>query len=77
MLRALENRIIPLCPDYPVTKTVTGFVADYISTGSNYSHESKRLSPPGFLWRRRFEVFLPFIAKLTVFFPGEGSICTS
>ena len=26
------------------------------------------------LWRRRFEVFLPFIAKLTVFFPGEGQL---
>ncbi len=55
-------------------ETATGFVADYISTVSNYSHESKHLSPPGFLWRRRFEVFLPFIAKLTVFFPGEGQL---
>jgi phenylpropionate dioxygenase-like ring-hydroxylating dioxygenase large terminal subunit len=64
----------PVVPDYLITKTVTGFVADYISTVSNYSHESKRLSPPGFLWRRRFEVFWPFIAKLTVFFPGEGQL---
>jgi vanillate O-demethylase monooxygenase subunit len=64
----------PVVPDYPITKTATGFVADCVSTVSNYSHESKHLNPPGFLWRRRFEVFLPFIAKLTVFFPGEGQL---
>jgi vanillate O-demethylase monooxygenase subunit len=60
----------PVVPDYPVTKTPTGFVADYISTVSNYSHDYKHLNPPGYLWHRRFEVFLPFTAKLTVHFPG-------
>jgi len=61
-------------PDYRVTKTSTGLVADYISTVSNYPHEHKHLNPPGFLWRRRFEVFLPFTAKLTVFFPKNGQL---
>jgi vanillate O-demethylase monooxygenase subunit len=60
----------PEVPDYTVTKTANGFVADYISTVSNYSKEFKHLDPPGFLWRRRFEAFLPFTAKLTVFFPN-------
>ncbi|WP_213806838.1 aromatic ring-hydroxylating dioxygenase subunit alpha [Granulicella sp. dw_53] len=64
----------PVVPDYPVVKTETGFVADYISTVSNYSHEFKHLNPPGFLWRRRFEVFFPFTAKLTVFFPGDARL---
>jgi hypothetical protein len=41
---------------------------------SNYSHEYKHLNPPGFLWRRRFEVFLPFTAKLTVFYPEGGQL---
>lgn len=59
----------PVVPDYPVTKTKQGFVADYVSTVSNYAHGSKHLSPPDFLWRRRFEVFYPFTPKLTVFFP--------
>jgi phenylpropionate dioxygenase-like ring-hydroxylating dioxygenase large terminal subunit len=59
----------PEVPDYPVTKTPRGFVADYISTVSNYPTALKHLNPPGFLWRRRFETFLPFTAKLTVFFP--------
>ena len=60
----------PEVPDYAVTKTAHGFVADYISTVSNYSKDFKHLNPPGFLWRRRFEAFLPFTAKLTVFFPN-------
>ncbi len=62
----------PVVPDYKVTKTTDGFVADYISTVSNYSHEFKHLNPPGFQWHRRFEVFRPFTAKLTVEFPGGG-----
>jgi phenylpropionate dioxygenase-like ring-hydroxylating dioxygenase large terminal subunit len=59
----------PEVPDYPVTRMPRGFVADYYSTVSNYAHGSKHLNPPGFLWHRRFEMFLPFAAKLTVFFP--------
>ncbi len=60
----------PEVPDYTVTKTANGFIADYISTVSNYSKEFKHLNPPEFLWHRRFETFLPFTAKLTVFFPN-------
>jgi vanillate O-demethylase monooxygenase subunit len=62
----------PVVPDYKVTKTERGFVADYISTVSNYAHGYKHLGPPGFLWHRRFEVYLPFTAKLTVTFPDGG-----
>jgi len=61
-------------PHYPVTNTPGGFVADYVSTVSNYSRDYKHLNPPGFLWRRRFEVFFPFTAKLTVFFPNGGQL---
>jgi len=57
-------------PDYAVTKTASGFVADYVSTVNNYASEFKHLNPPGFLWHRRFDAFLPFTAKLTVFFPN-------
>ena len=62
-------------PTYPVTITPGGFIADYRSTVSNYSHGSKHLNPPGFLWRRQFEVWLPFTAKITVYFPGEDRLC--
>lgn len=61
-------------PDYAVTRTSRGHIADYHSTVSNYSHLYKHLNPPGFLWRRLFEVFLPFVAKLTVFFPEDGQL---
>jgi phenylpropionate dioxygenase-like ring-hydroxylating dioxygenase large terminal subunit len=61
-------------PDYPITKTPGGFVADYRSTVSNYSRLYKHLNPPGFVWHRRFEVFLSFATKLTVFFPEGGQL---
>lgn len=64
----------PEVPDYSVTKTPRGFVADYFSTVSNYALGFKHLNPPGFVWHRRFEVFLPFTAKLTVTFPGDGKL---
>ncbi len=60
----------PEVPEYAVSKTAHGFVADYMSTVSNYSTEFKHLNPPGFLWHRRFEAFLPFTGKLTVFYPN-------
>jgi len=64
----------PVVPDYAVTKTPNGFVADYISSVSNYAHGYKHLAPADFMWHRRFEVFLPFTAKLTVTFPGGGKL---
>ncbi|MDD5200857.1 MAG: aromatic ring-hydroxylating dioxygenase subunit alpha [Terrimicrobiaceae bacterium] len=64
----------PEVPNYPVEATPTGFRADYVSTVSNYPTHLKHLNPPGFQWRRLFEVFLPFTAKLTVFFPNDGQL---
>ena len=67
----LDNREVP---SYPVELTAAGFRADYISTVSNYSTGFKHLNPPGFRWRRLFETWLPFTAKLTVFFPNDGQL---
>ncbi len=64
----------PVVPDYAVTKTPNGFVADYISSVSNYAHGFKHLAPKEFMWHRRFEMYLPFTAKLTVTFPGGGKL---
>jgi vanillate O-demethylase monooxygenase subunit len=64
----------PVVPDYKVTKTERGFVADYVSTVSNYAHGYKHLAPQDFQWHRRFEVFLPFTAKLTITFPCGGKL---
>ncbi|MDJ0708691.1 MAG: aromatic ring-hydroxylating dioxygenase subunit alpha [Leptolyngbyaceae cyanobacterium MO_188.B28] len=57
-------------PDYPIELTPHGFRADYVSSVSNYAHGMKHLAPPDFRWRRLFEAWLPFTAKLTVFFPN-------
>ena len=62
-------------PPYPVEITAAGFRADYVSTVSNYPVHLRHLNPPGFQWRRLFEVWLPFTAKLTVFFPNDGKLC--
>ncbi len=64
----------PVVPDYPVEKTSNGFVADYISSVSNYAHGSKHLAPADFPWRRRFQVWFPFTAKLTIYFPNDGRL---
>ena len=60
----------PEVPDYPIEHLPHGFRADYVSTVSNYPHSMKHLNPDGFQWRRLFEVWLPFTAKLSVTFPS-------
>ena len=64
----------PIVPSYDVTTTDRGLVADYFSTVSNFPSGLQHLSPEGFEWRRTFEVFLPFSARLTVHFPGTDSL---
>lgn len=64
----------PEVPTYSVELTPAGFKADYISTVSNYPVHLKHLNQPGFRWRRLFETWLPFTAKLTVFFPNDGRL---
>jgi len=66
------ERTKPEVPSYEVEPTPAGFRADYVSTVSNYPTRLKHLSPPGFQWRRLFEAYLPFTAKLTVHFPDGG-----
>jgi phenylpropionate dioxygenase-like ring-hydroxylating dioxygenase large terminal subunit len=68
------DRSNPEVPTYAVTPTTNGFQADYFSTVSNYPKHLMHLNPPGFKWRRLFEVFLPFTAKLSVFFPNDGRL---
>ncbi|TVP64269.1 MAG: aromatic ring-hydroxylating dioxygenase subunit alpha [Leptolyngbya sp. LCM1.Bin17] len=63
----------PEVPDYPIAYTDGGFTADYVSSVSNLPHGYKHLSPPGFQWRRLFQVWLPFTVKLSVTFP-EGKL---
>jgi vanillate O-demethylase monooxygenase subunit len=42
---------------------------------SNFPKALQDRAPADFQWLRVFEVFLPFTARLTVHFPGEGRLC--
>jgi phenylpropionate dioxygenase-like ring-hydroxylating dioxygenase large terminal subunit len=65
----------PIVPRYDVTTTDRGLIADYFSTVSNFPKGLQHLGPEGFEWHRKFEVFLPFSARLTVYFPGDKRLC--
>ena len=73
-IKSFGERNNPEVPAYPVRLTPAGFCADYVSTVSNYPTHLKHLNPPDFQWLRRFETWLPFTAKLTVFFPENGQL---
>lgn len=64
----------PVVPDYTVQRTERGLRAEYVSNVSNYGPDLRHLAPDGFLWRRTFEVFPPFCARLVVDFPHDGQL---
>ncbi|WP_309689576.1 Rieske 2Fe-2S domain-containing protein [Stenotrophomonas sp. SORGH_AS_0321] len=61
-------------PPYEVVSNESGFSADYLSPVANYPRGSGLSAPPGFLWRRHFEVHLPFAATLTIHFPNAARL---
>ncbi len=65
----------PIVPRYEVTPTKHGLRAEYLSNVSNFPKAMQDRAPADFQWLRVFEVFLPFTARLTVHFPGEGRLC--
>nr|WP_225886967.1 aromatic ring-hydroxylating dioxygenase subunit alpha [Nodosilinea nodulosa] len=65
----------PVVPCYEVTPTEQGLRAEYLSTVSNFPKALQDRAPADFKWLRVFDVFLPFTARLTVHFPGEGRLC--
>lgn len=69
------DRNNPYVPKYSVTSTDRGLQANYISSVSNFPKGVENNAPEGFLWKRFFEVFLPFCARLTVDFPAGGRLC--
>lgn len=69
------DRNNPFVPDYQVSTTPRGLTVEYMSLVSNFPKGLERQTPEGFQWRRFFEVFLPFCARLTVDFPEDGRLC--
>ncbi|PSR12853.1 Rieske (2Fe-2S) protein [filamentous cyanobacterium CCP3] len=65
----------PVVPRYEVVPTEHGLRAEYLSTVSNFPKAMQDRAPADFKWLRVFDVFLPFTARLTVHFPGEGRLC--
>ncbi len=68
------DRSNPVVPDYTVERTSHGLRAEYISNVSNYGPAQKHLAPADFVWRRTFEVFPPFSARLIVHFPDDKKL---
>jgi vanillate O-demethylase monooxygenase subunit len=65
------DRNNPVVPDYSVEETANGCRVEYLSNVSNFAPDQRHRAPSDFVWRRAFEVFPPFAARLTVFYP-EG-----
>jgi vanillate O-demethylase monooxygenase subunit len=68
------DRSNPLVPDYTVEETARGCRVEYLSQVSNFGPDQRDRAPPDFLWRRSFEVYAPFAARLVVHFPGEQKL---
>ena len=68
------DRSNPVVPDYTVKRTEGGLKVEYLSNVSNYGPALRHLAPDDFLWRRTFELFPPFAARLVVDFPDDGQL---
>jgi vanillate O-demethylase monooxygenase subunit len=73
-VNSFGDRNNPIVPSYRIERTARGIRADYLSTVSNYPRGMQHLAPPHFQWRRVFEVFPPFSARLIVHFPNGGRL---
>jgi vanillate O-demethylase monooxygenase subunit len=64
----------PVVADFRVERTERGVRAIYDSDISNFAPDQRDRAPPDFVWRRTFEVFPPFSARLVVDFPEQRSL---
>ena len=68
------DRSNPFVPQYTAERTDTGMHAEYVSSVSNFPKRMQHRAPADFLWRRVFDIELPFTARLTVDFPEGGKL---
>lgn len=71
---SFADRRDPVVPQYSVERREHGMRAEYVSPVSNFPKSMQHRAPEGFLWRRIFEVDVPFFARLTVHFPENGRL---
>lgn len=70
--QAFADRNNPVVPKYQAERTDYGLKSIYISNVSNYPQQMQHLAAADFLWKREFDVYPPFSATLTVYFPNDG-----
>jgi phenylpropionate dioxygenase-like ring-hydroxylating dioxygenase large terminal subunit len=63
------NRANPVVPDYTVERTAMGLTVHYASNVSNYGPGQTHRAPADFVWRRTFDVYPPFAARLVIDYP--------
>ena len=68
------NRSNPVVPDYTVERRDNGLTVNYLSNVSNYSPDQSHRAPADFLWRRTFDVFPPFTARLVIDYPDAKQL---
>jgi vanillate O-demethylase monooxygenase subunit len=64
----------PVVPEFRVERTSRGLRAVYESDISNFAPDQRARAPEDFVWRRTFEVFPPFTARLVVDFPDNRQL---
>ena len=69
---AFADRSNSIVPFYQTKSTEYGFRSIYVSNVSNFPKALQHLEPEGFIWRRTFDVYPPYIAFLRVDFPDSG-----
>ncbi len=68
------DRNNPLVPDYAVEETAGGCRVEYSSNVSNYPPDQRGRAPGDFVWRRIFDVYPPFAARLVVHYPDDKQL---
>ena len=68
------DRSNPVVPDYTVGKSARGLTIDYRSNVSNYGPDQSHRAPADFVWRRTFDVYPPFAARLVIDYPDSKQL---
>jgi vanillate O-demethylase monooxygenase subunit len=68
------NRANPVVPDYTVDRSARGLTVHYVSNVSNYGPGQTHRAPADFPWRRTFDVYPPFVARLVIDYPADQQL---
>ncbi len=68
------DRAKPVVPDYTVERNGIGLTVNYVSDVSNYVEAQRHRAPEDFLWRRTFDVYAPFAARLVIDYPDQQQL---